>query len=266
METEIIEKNSKRKTWMYVSVSLLILFMIYYAVMMLLSPAAKIKQINTEFDYKQSEAFKTDNRIITDSAFISLNREKAYYQARDIIAGSDSIGLALNLADSTAILELNGVTLHKTKFSEISSSKVLSKANEFSVTSMLAIPLTIGNDNATIMKEPVMLKVAPKDTSEYKPDIVPDTASTEAVNFIFEMENGIRLYVCQNSTEDKGGGMDRFIFDLSDRLRNLRDNLRSIIMFKVPEYHPYIKIGMAGTEVKILYRALPKHGQVALFR
>jgi len=32
-----------------------------------------------------------------------------------------------------------------------------------------------------------MIKMAPKDTSEYKPDIMPDTSITEPVNYILEM-------------------------------------------------------------------------------
>jgi hypothetical protein len=266
MEIEIKEKSAGIKKGLYISGSLIILFMIYYAVMSFLSPAAKISAIDSEYGYKQTEAIKTDSRIFSDSAYVSLNREKAYYQSRVLMAESDSIGLALNLADSTAILELNGVTVHKAKVKKITISKVLSKANEYSVTSMLAIPFTIGNDYSTIMKEPVMIKMAPKDTSEYKPDIVPDTTNSEAVNYMFDMENGIRLYVFQNTSENNGGGLSRFMFDLIDRFRNFRDNLRSITSFKVPEYHPSIKIQMAKTDAKIIYRALPRHGQVALFR
>jgi hypothetical protein len=131
---------------------------------------------------------------------------------------------------------------------------------------MLAMPLTIENDFATIMKEPLMLKMAPKDTSEYKPDIVPDTTNTEPVNYRFDMNNGTRLYVYQNTGENDGGSLNRLFFDLNDRFRNFSENLKSIITFKVPDYHPSIKIKMAKADAKIIYRALPKHGQVALFR
>lgn len=266
METETQEKSAFWKTGLYISGSLVILFMIYYAVMLLSGPGKEISAINSEYGNKQTEASKTDERISSDSAYISLNREKAFYQSRVLIAESDSIGLALNLADSTAILEINGVALNKAKLSEIKISKVFGKANEIAVTSMLAIPFTIENDFATIMKEPLMIKMAPKDTSEYKPDIVPDTTNTEPVNYRFDMNNGIRLYVYQNAGENDGGGLNRLFFDLNDRFRNFSENLKSIIVFKVPDYHPSIKLKMAKADAKIIYRALPKHGQVALFR
>jgi len=62
---------------------------------------------------------------------------------------------------------------------------------------MLSTPFTILHAYATIKKDPVMIKMAPKDTSEYKPDVMPDTSITEPVNYILEMNRGIRIYVYQ---------------------------------------------------------------------
>ena len=266
METEIEKKPAARKTIFYILGSLLFVFMIYYGVMSLLGPRKKIVSINSEYGYKPPENSKIDERIFSDSAFISIRREMSFSQARVLMAESDSICLALNLSDSTGVLEINGVTVHKAKVSGITISKVFEKADEYSVTSLLATPFTIRNDYSTIKKEPLMIKVAPKDTSEYKPDILPDTTNSEAVNYIFEMENGTRVYVYQNVGENEGGGLNLFFFDLSARLRNIRDNLKSIITLKVPEYHPIIRIRMAKSDAKIIYRALPKHGQIAVFR
>jgi hypothetical protein len=266
MEIEIEKKQDQGRTILYIAVSLLIAFMIYYAVMSLLSPSAKVAAINTEYGYKAPENSSTDERIFSDSAFITINREKSFYQARVLMAESDSICLALNLSDSTAILEIRGVMVHKAKISEISLSKVFSKADEYSVSAMLAVPFTVSRDYATIRKEPVMLKMAPKDTSEYKPDILPDTTNSEAVNCMLEMENGTRLYLYQDVGNNEGGALNLFLFDLNDRLRNTGDNLKSIFSFKVPGYHPAIKIRLAKADARIIYRALPKYGQVAVYR
>lgn len=266
MEIEIGKKSTVRKTVFYILGFLLLVFMIYYVVMSLLGPRQKITAINSEYGYKPPENSKSDERIFSNSAFISISREMSFSQARVLMAESDSICLALNLSDSTAILEINGVMMHNAKVSEIAISKVIEKADEYSVSAMLATPFTIRNDYATLKKEPLMIKMAPKDTSEYKPDILPDTINSEAVNYMFEMENGTRLYVYQNVGENEGGGLNLFFFDLNDRLRNIRDNLKSIIALKVPEYHPSIKIRIAKADAKIIYRALPKHGQIAVFR
>ena len=240
--------------------------MIYYTVMSLLAPSRKISEINQGYIFKQPENSKVDNRIFSDSAYISLNREKAFYQARVVMAESDSICLSLNLEDSTAILEINGVSVHNSKISQISVSKVFNKADEYSVTSMLTTPLTIRNDFSTIRKEPVMIKVAPKDTSEYKPDILADTSNIESVNYMFETDNGIRIYIYQADEENEKGGLKLFLFDLNDRIKNIRNNLKAIISFKIPEYYPTIRLRMKKADAKIIYRALPRHGQIAIYR
>jgi hypothetical protein len=192
-------------------------------------------------------------------------RKRGFFQARVLMTESDSISLSLNLPDSMAFLEINGVIIHRAKISEMVVSKVFKKADQYSVSAMLAVPFTISSDYATIRKEPLMLKVAPKDTSEFKPDVLPDTTNSQAVNVLFEMENGVRLYIFQNVGENEGGGFRFSMFDLNDRLRNIGDNIKSIIRFRIPEYHPSIKIRVNKTDARIIYRALPIHGQVAVY-
>ena len=83
---------------------------------------------------------------------------------------------------------------------------------------------------------------------------------------MFETDNGIRIYIYQADEENEKGGFKPFLFDLNDRFRNIRDNLKSIVSFKVPEYHPSIRLRMKKADAKIIYRALPKHGQIAIYR
>jgi hypothetical protein len=266
METEITPDTNNRKTAFYVVIPICTAFVLYYVIMAILSPARKIASINNEFGFKGQENSTVDERIFSDSAFITMNRDKAYYRSRILMAETDSISLALNLVDSTAILEINGVAVHKVKIDKAKVSKVFNMANDYAVSSMLSTPFTISHDFATIKKEPLMIKMAPKDTSEYKPDILPDTTDFKPVNFMMEMENGIRLYVYQKVGENEGGRFNHFVFDIKDRFRNTWGIIRSIFVLKVPEYHPYIRIRVPKADAKIIYRAVPRHGQIALFR
>ena len=109
-----------------------------------------------------------------------------------------------------------------------------------------------------------MIKMAPKDTSEYKPDIMPDTSITKPVNYILEMTNGTRIYIYQEEKDKPGFRSSQFLFDLKDRLRNTLIALKSIAVFKVPEYHPYIKLRIRRADAEIIYRALPVEGQIAV--
>ncbi len=258
--------SSTLKIILYIAGTLLMIFLIFYMVMSLMSPARKLSEINQEYGYKASEKSKIDERFFNDSGFVATNREKSFYQARVIMAESDSLSLSIDLPDSTAFLEISGVTVHKITLSNIRVSKVLLRADEYAVTSLFSTPLVIDNDFSAIRKEPVMIKIAPKDTSEYKPDILPDTTRAESVNYIFEMKNGLRLYIYQNSDDIDKGGFSVFLFDLNDKLRTVRDNLKSISRFKVPDYHPAIYLRMKKSDARIIYRALPKHGMISILR
>jgi hypothetical protein len=266
MEAETTLESGRKRWWIYIIASLFTLFTVYYLVMSVISSSHKISAINTEFGYKPVENATIDTRIFSDSTFISLNREKAFYQSRTIMAENDSISLSLNLHDSSAILEINGVTVHTAKLLKMKVSRVFYRAEEYAISSMLSVPFTVRENYGTIKKEPLMLKVAPKDTSEYKPDILPDTTNTAAVNYMLELDHGIRLYVYQDTGEDAGGVLNRFIFDTGDRFKNIWNIIKDIAVFRVPEYHPSIRLRMKKVDARIIYRALPAHGQISLNR
>jgi hypothetical protein len=266
MTAETNSGSGRKRWWLYIIASLFALFAIYYTAMALISSSRKISAINSEFGYKQNEKAPLDNRIFSDSAFVRLNREKAFYQSRNIMAETDSICLSINLTDSTAVLEINGVAVHEAPLLKIKAPAILYKADEYAISSMLSVPFSVTDNLATIKKEPLMLKIAPKDTSEYKPDILPDTTNSAAVNYILQLDHGFRLYVYQDTGDDTGGALNRLVFDLRDRFRNIWDMIKSIAVFKVPEYHPSIRLMLKKADARIIYRALPLHGQIALFR
>ena len=231
----------------------------------MIGPVRKMEDIEKEFGVKSKDKNGVEQQILKDSSYLRLLKEKAYLQSRIVMAESDSIYLTLNLADSTANIEICGVVVHKSKMKSVKTSKILSTGNENSILSMLATPFTISSAIATIKKEPVMIKMAPKDTSEYKPDIMPDTSITEPVNYILEMKGGIRIYVYQEENSKFNDRMNHFIFDIKDRIRDTWSALKNVAVFKVPVYHPFIKIRLPRTDAKIIYRAIPKNGQVAVF-
>jgi hypothetical protein len=110
-----------------------------------------------------------------------------------------------------------------------------------------------------------MIKVAPKDTSEYKPDITPDTSITEPVYYILETSVGVRIYFYQEENMTLNDRISRFRFDINDRIRDTWEALKRVAVFKVPEYHAFVKIRLPRSDAKIIYRAIPKNGQIAFF-
>lgn len=265
METEIQSKPFYKKTSFIIIIIILSLFMIYYGVMAMIAPVRKLNEIRKEYGFVQNEKKPVDERILSDSAYLALMKEKARYQSRVTMAATDSIYMTLNLADSSVNLEISGVVVHTSDIKKKKISKIL-KRNEYSVLNMISLPFTISSDYSTIKKEPLMIKMAPKDTSEYQPDIIPDTADFEPVNFILVMANGVKIYVYQDEKLKSGDGFRRFGFDLLDRLRTASESVARSITFKVPEYHPYIRIRLARADTKRIYRALPYNGQVGIYR
>lgn len=264
METEIKNKPHRKVTFV-ILISLISVFIIYYSVMCMISPVRKLKEIKNDYGAKISKKKDADQRILVDTAYLKLLKDKAFLQSRIVMAETDSIYLTLNMADNSANLEISGVVVHKAMMSKVQTSKILLGGDEYTILAILATPFTISHAFATIKKEPLMIKMAPKDTSEYKPDIMPDTSITEPVNYILETSGGIRIYVYQEENTQINDKISRFSFDINDRIRDTWSALKSVAVIKVPEYHPYIKIRLPRTDAKIIFRALPKNGQIGVF-
>ncbi len=266
MENNNEESGLKRKRYfLLVSAALIAVVLALFTIMSLMAPGKKLEEIRLRFSQDEASGEKLDERMYSDSAYMALLKDRSYLQARTSMAETDSVYMTINLSDSTANLEISGVTVHSVRISSYKVSGILCRTDDYAISSMLAQPMNIVSDLASIKKEPLMIKMAPKDTSEFKPDIIPDTADYEPVNYILEMDNGIRIYVYQNTDTIKADSRHLFYFDLRDRLRTTWRYAKSSVIFRVPEYHPFIKLRMPKADAKILYRAVPRKGQVAVY-
>jgi hypothetical protein len=265
METENNNKNGYKKALITFAL-LIVAFLVYYSVMLVISPVRKLASIQEEFSRTTSEETAVDERKYSDSTYLRLLKERSFLQSRVAMAETDSIYLTINLTDSTANLEISGVVVHRAVMSEIKTSKILLKGDENIILNYLASPFTISSDYSTIRKNPVMVKIAPKDTSEYVPDVIPDTSLVEPVNYILELTGGTRIYIYQSESDKPSERMNIFIFDIQARLRDTWIALKSVLKFKVPEYHPYIKMRIPRADAKIIYRAIPRNGQIGIYR
>lgn len=266
MEAGINNTSSRRNSGLIIIIALFASFFIYYSVLMVLSPIRKMAAIKEEFGFKETDKNKVDQRFFTDSAYLCMLKGKSFLQSRLIMAETDSIYLTISLPDSIINIEISGVAVHNAKMSSVKASRIIRKGNDRLILSMLATPFTISNSLSTIKKEPVMIKMAPKDTSEFKPDVMPDTSLTEPVRYVLEMTNGSRIFVCQTENENHDDRVSNFVFDMKYRLQEILMNLKDALRFKVPEYHPYVKIRLSREDAKIIYRAIPRYAQIGICR
>jgi hypothetical protein len=252
-----------RSTRLYLTGVFIVLFIVYYTAVALISPVRKVSEIAKEYSLSDPGLASVDSTIKSDSAFISLVKTKSFLESRIAMATTDSLSLSVDLQDSIVTLEINGVVVHRTEPGHFRISKVLRKADEYSVISMLSVPLNITRSIATIKKEPLLLKIAPKDTSEYKPDVLPDTTLSKVVNLMFQTDRGIRIYIY--GTDNLSGSTPGFFwFDLSDRFRNCYEIIKNMLRMRVPDYHPSVRIWVEKPDARIIYRAVPRNGQIAL--
>jgi hypothetical protein len=238
--------------------------LIYYAVMNMIGTTRKLDQIYSGFNPLKDAKSTADSAVFADSAYLALLKDRAWLQSRTIMAETDSIYLTINLEDSTADLAINGVMVHSSPIEQFRLSRIFTKGNKAVLYTMLSAPLSVVSSESSIRKEPLMIKMAPKDTSEYKPDIVPDTTHTKPVNFVLNMSGGIRIFFYQDDHNVPGDRLSRFLFDFRQRTVCTWDAIKSVALLKIPEYHPYIKLYVSGTDGRIIYRAIPRNGQLTI--
>lgn len=261
-------RRKSRKLWLWLiltSATLLVLFLLYYLVLNMQATARWVSDFDAKYENSLTENEFPDSLLIRDSAYISLQRQIAFTKARLGLTKANPIGLSVNLTDSVAILEVNGVTVHKTAILSFSISRSLDAIDPFWLATELSSPLRIVNSHATIVKEPITVMIAPKDTLEAaNMATVPDTATNIPVFFELTFNNGFRMVVLQEASESKSYLKERMLFFIRPELARLRRNLKSALKFKIPEYTPEIRIVLSGAEARTLYRAIPEEGLVAV--
>ncbi|MDM8001381.1 MAG: hypothetical protein QUS66_00510 [Bacteroidota bacterium] len=256
--------NRERKIWLIIAGSVLALFVVYYLVM---SVSAVNRTVN-EFDnaYFASLEQKEDDTInlCAIPGYIDMIRDKAFLSSQVKMAESDSIGLLINVRDSVIQLLIKGLPVRTVAIDDYDVSPFFHRANQEAIYSMLSTPLNITGMQATFQKDPVSVKIAPKDTSEVVVSEKPDTTDFEAVFFTLNTDRNIRFFFEQQEDTVGTDRRARFFFDLKDSMRMASATMRSVVRLNTPPYVPYIKIWVPKAEAKIIYRAIPREGMIVL--
>jgi hypothetical protein len=241
-----------------------LVFLIFY----LASAVSSVNHAVRAFDKSWQESAGRNQNDTTDvcaiPGYLELVREKAFLGAQVKMAVSDSIGLLINVRDSVIQLLIKGLPVRTLRIEEHDLSPFFRRVNQEALSDMLSSPLTITSMDATFRKDPVTIKIAPKDTSEVKVDAKPDTTDFEAVFFTLNTDRNIRIYFEQQENKRIADRFARFFFDLKDKIMYAGRSLKAIAVMDKPPYVPYIKIWIPKAEAKIVYRAIPREGMIVL--
>ncbi len=256
--------NWEKHKWYIIGATALGILIIFYLVK---SVSAVNKSVRTFDDAYFASLEQKEGDTINLCAipgYIDMIREKAFLSSQVRMADSDSIGLLINIRDSVIQLLIKGLPIRTVRIDEYDVSPFFQRAHQEAVYSMLSSPLVITGMQATFMKDPVNVKIAPKDTSEATIDVRPDTTDYEAVFFTLETDRNVRFYFEQQEDTVGADRRARFLFDLKDRSRSAKATMKAVAGFRTPPYVPYIKIWLSKAEAKIIYRAIPREGLIVL--
>jgi len=264
MENEQKKIETGKKSRWILPAAMVAAVLIYYSVMNIIGTTRALDQIYSNFNPEKNAKTYADSAVFTDSAYLVLLKQKAWLQSKTLMAETDSIYLMINLDDSIADLAINGVVVHSSPIIRYRLGSIFKRGNDAILYTMMSTPLSIVSSRSTIRKEPLMIKMAPKDTSEYQPDVIPDTTHTQPVNFILNMKEGIRICFYQGDPVLPRNRLARFWFDFRLRATDAWAAIKRIAVLKVPDYHPYIKLYVSRGDNRIIYRAIPRNGQVTV--
>ncbi|HQM04894.1 MAG TPA: hypothetical protein PK688_03720 [Tenuifilaceae bacterium] len=211
-------------------------------------------------DDKSNAVFQLTN----DSAYNAEQNSYAYYHAQLEAANSDSVVLCINFPDSTATLLIKGVTVHTAKIDRYRVSNFFTKIDQRILYKALSYPFRVERQTSSIPKVPLMIKIAPKDTSEYTPDIVPDTTDVNPVYFLLETKPGMLVYFYETPKNQSRISFNGVITDIKDRTAILLDDLQRIVHFRKLDYKPSITLRLNRKDAKIIFRAIPNDALIIL--
>jgi len=182
-----------------------------------------------------------------------LMKEKSFLTARINLAGNDSIGMTINLEDSLVQLETKGVVLRQIRIGKSETSRFFRSFKPEAYVRVFSKPFTITEIEGSIVKEPIVVKKAPRDTTEAASNTTPiDTGKVEFVEWHLRLDS---TFVVSFVQSDQGTGS----FDWPTIKYN-----RKLFRLKTPDYSPEITIFLPGKDAKSFFRALPPRGMVAL--
>ena len=183
-------------------------------------------------------------------------KEIAYQEAFISMAKIDSIGLIVNLSDKLLQLSLQGVIIHSAPMESVSDDGFFKAMDICSYQNLFSVPLEITEQRATVEKEPIVVKQAPKSEAEALAAATPFAIDSVKAQQIADVEltigAGFKIYIYDSSLGCKRA-------DKHDSIQGETwNNMKRVAHIKQPEYQPAIYICISKKDALSIYRALPK--------
>ncbi|MBN2744794.1 hypothetical protein LX69_02743 [Breznakibacter xylanolyticus] len=241
----------------HIILGILLIFAIIYTAMGILAARKKISELNERY---RAEVPMPGNDL---PRIFEIRKENAFTEARLSLTKNDSVSLIIDLKDSTVSLDLKGVAIHKAQMVNYTSTAVLSALSPEAQLNLINTPMKVLRQSSTIVKEPEIIKKAPKDTIEaaqQEEAAKQDSVDVNPSFYYFALDNGIEVTFVHE--HEKGHSYFPLFFD--QKMKIFKSTTDSLKHFKLPSYTPEIRIELFETDAKTIYRALPNHALVAI--
>ncbi|MBL8027717.1 MAG: hypothetical protein JNL74_14945 [Fibrobacteres bacterium] len=211
------------------------------------------------FEKKSSAADKQSVKAHGD-LYYPLKADKAFLSAQLAIAAGDSIGLILDLRDSLVKMAVKGVVIHECSLSAYTVLSGYSGMVKDEFTRLLSgKPFKLKKESATIVKLPIKIKKAPKDTIEAqaKSSDAPGPLEKNDVKILYEFADGISLEIVQNEPFTFDDLYSRVAYGMRLRISSLKDKIK-YLYGNEDEIKPLvIRIHIPQNDAIAIYRATP---------
>lgn len=201
------------------------------------------------------------------SQLFRLKLDELFLNSQLIMGRGDSIGLILNLSDSTISLYLRGVNLRSCPvFSYTMNHAFKHLTSQAELFHWLSRPFVLKEDWATIPKVPITIRKAPRDTIEaQKYKIQPAAPARPDVYFTLKFDRNLILKVHQVEpiSLKSPRGLGRIaLYHLKSYIKYIAETFVHLYHLKLPEHHYSIEITIAKNDAIAIYRAIPMHAEL----
>ncbi len=238
--------------------ALIILVLIAYTTILTLSVREKVNH------WQSASGENGDHTTLSQDEW-QLIRDKAFLNARLSMAANDSIGMTINLQDSLVQLEVKGVVLKQIHFEEAEVSRFFKAFKPGPYVKTFSKPFKITDIGGTIVKEPITIKKAPKDSIEAAKNITKvDTTKVEFVEWHVELNHAFLISLVQSDHELGKVDKTTWQYRLNRHYNTLNGFVKAVKQYQKPAYIPAITIFIPKNEAKSFYRGLSRKGGVVI--
>jgi hypothetical protein len=260
-----MEKNNKSSGQSKFFVWLLVMALLIVVVYTVVVTSAPLRKLNTlKKEALTDSVFYEKNRVILEKkSLFELAKTKAVMDAQLVLAVKDTFGVMVNLKDSTLSLVFKGINVHSAKIYEYRKDPFFDALHPLAFLKLFSEPLRTTLEYSTIVKEPIIIKKAPKDTLEAIQNAYqPDTLIQSPTYMRLELEHNIHLLMVQKNFETDEEKMVEREYQRDMRQRRRHDIIRSFTHPATVSYTPQMVLYLDPDELRSAYRAIPEDALV----